>query len=241
MEKIGFIVDHLNMPPFKKGIATMTELDGKLGGELLDLACDIIVEIDPDQEPIYKEPTEFRVQRIMQFLHVMKFNIPEDHYEDFQTLLMSYDKEVLYTIMHWCLQRFEHLKKRAYLAKFLMPLDIPAEFLNEDLIVELSQRLKELQTDFKEIHKQAEQVRSSGVKPADLKQEIQQLEQERTQLQNKIQRMKKDSNVDEDRFKDMLKVQSVTLLYLTFIFFSIFISYSFRPPALFVRNKRLKF
>jgi intraflagellar transport protein 81 len=208
MEKIAFIVDSLNHPPFKKGIATMTELDSKHGSELFDLTCEIIVEIDPDQEAIYKEPLDYRVQRVLQFLQVMKFNIPEDHFEDFQSLLMTNDKEVLYTVMHWCLQRFDHLKKRAYLAKFLMPLDIPAEFLNEDLVVELSQRLKELQSEFKEIHKQAEQVRSSGIKPSDLKQEIQQLEQERTQLLNKIQRMKKDSNVDEDRFKDMLKATS---------------------------------
>lgn len=207
MEKIAFIVDRLNQPPFNKNISTMTELDSKLGSELVDLLCEVIVGADPDQEPIFKEPFDFRVRRIMQFLQIMKFNIPEDHVEDFQNLLLNTDKEVLYTIMHWTLQRFEHIQKRAYLAKYLMPLDIPAEFLNEDLIAELSQRLKELQVDFKEVHKAVEQVRSSGVKPSDLKAEIAQLEQERVQLQNKIARMRKDMNVDEDRFKEMLKVR----------------------------------
>lgn len=208
MEKISFIVEALNQPPFKKGISTMTELDGKSGGELLEYICEIIVAIDPEQEAIFKEPVDYRISRIMGFLNVMKFNIPEDQVEDFQNLLYSGDKDILYTIMHWNLSRFEHLQKRAYLAKFLMPLDIPAEFLNEDLIVDLSQRLKELQADFKEAHKNAEQVRSSGVKPSDLKQEIIQLEQDRTQLQNKIQKMKKDMNVDEDRLKEMLKATS---------------------------------
>mmetsp|Transcript_19163 Transcript_19163/g.20774 ORF Transcript_19163/g.20774 Transcript_19163/m.20774 type:complete len:714 (-) Transcript_19163:78-2219(-) len=208
MEKIAFIVDRLNQPPFNKGIPTMTELDSKLGSELLDLLAEVLVQIDPEQEPIFKEPLEFRARRVMQFLQVMKFNIPEDHLEDFQNLLLNYDKEVLYTIMNWCLQRFEHLQKRAYLAKYLMPLDIPAEFLNEDLIAELSQRLKELQVEFKEVHKSVEQVRASGVKPSDLKQEIAQLEQEKVQLQNKIGRMRKDMNVDEDRFKEMLKATS---------------------------------
>lgn len=208
MEKIAFIVDRLNQPPFNKGISTMTELDSKMGGELFDLLCEVIVASDPDQEPIFKEPIDFRVKRVIQYLQIMKFNIPEDHLEDFQNLLFNSDKEILYTILNWCLQRFEHLQKRAYLAKYLMPLDIPAEFLNEDLVAELSQRLKELQVDFKEIHKQVEQVRASGVKPSDLKQEIQQLEQEKVQLQNKISRMRKDMNVDEDRFKEMLKATS---------------------------------
>jgi intraflagellar transport protein 81 len=208
MEKIAFIVDRLNQPPFNKGIATMTELDSKLGSELFDLLMEVMVACDPDQEPIYKEPADFRVRRVIQFLQIMKFNIPEDHLEDFQNLLTHNDKEILYTIMNWCLQRFEHLQKRAYLAKYLMPLDIPAEFLNEDLVAELSQRLKEQQVDFKEIHKQVEQVRSTGVKPSDLKQEINQLEQEKVQLQNKITRMRRDMNVDEDRFKEMLKATS---------------------------------
>ena len=206
MEKIALIVERLNGPPFSKGISTMTELDSMSSLELLDIMCEIVTNIDPEQEGIYKEPTEFRVRRIIQFLIVMKFNIPEDQMEDFSGLLLAGDKEILHTIMHWCLQRFDHLQKRAYLAKYLMPVDIPAEFLGEDLILELSQRLKELQAEFKEVHKAADQVRNSGTKPSELKAEIAQLEQEKTQLQNKIQRMKKDMNVDEDYFKEMLKV-----------------------------------
>lgn len=208
MEKIAFIVERLNHPPFHKEIATMTELDSKSSLELIDLAADVIVQIDPDQEAIYKEPYDFKISRIIQFLQVMKFNIPEEQLEEFQNLLYNGDKEILFTILHWTLQKFEHLQKRAYLAKFLMPLDIPAEFLNDDLIVDLSERLKELQIDFKEVHKAVEKVRSTGVKPSELKQEINQLEQEKTQLKNKISRMEKDVNVDEDRFREMLKATS---------------------------------
>ena len=208
MEKIAQIVERLNMPPFNKGLTTMTELDSKSSLELLEIMCEIIVSIDPGQEEIYKDSTENRVRRVIQFLVVMKFNIPEDQMEDFQNLLMAGDKEILHTVMHWCLQRYEHLKKRAYLAKYLMPVDIPAEFFNDDLILELSERLKELQADFKEVHKAADQQRNAGAKPAELKAEIMQLEQEKTQLQNKIQKMKKDMKVDEEYFKDMLKVRA---------------------------------
>jgi intraflagellar transport protein 81 len=215
MEKIAQIVERLNLPPFSKKIATMTELDSKSSLELLEIMCEIVSNIDTEQENIFKEPTEFRVRRIIQFLVVMKFNIPEDQMEDFQGLLLAGDKEILHTIMHWCLQRYDHLQKRAYLAKYLMPVDIPAEFLGEDLIVELSQRLKELQADFKEVHKTADQVRNSGTKPSDLKAEITQLEQEKVQLQNKIAKMRKDMTSqghDEDYFRDMLKVTRIFLL-----------------------------
>jgi hypothetical protein len=49
MERIAFIVDALNSPPFSKGYGTLTELDSKSAYELLDLTAEIIVSIDPDQ------------------------------------------------------------------------------------------------------------------------------------------------------------------------------------------------
>lgn len=205
MEKIAFIVERLNAPPFNKEINTMTEFDSKSSLELLEYLCEIITLIDPDQESIHKEATEGKVGRLFQFLTVMKFNIPEDQMEDFQNLLLSGDKDILHTVIHWCLVKFEHLQKKAYVAKFLVPIDIPPEFLNDDLLVELTSGLKELQGQFIQVHKAADQVRSSGARPSELKAEIVQLEQESQQLKNKIQRMKKDSNVDEMSFKDMLK------------------------------------
>ncbi len=221
MEKIAFIVDRLNIPPFNKNYSTMTEFDSKSSLELLDLVCEIIVAVDPDQDGITRESTELKVRRIIQFLLVMKFNIPDEQMEDFQNLLMTGDKDILHTIIHWCLQRFESLQKRAYLSKFLMPIDVPPEFLNDDLVVELSQHLKELQSEFKEVHKSADKVQSSGARPAELKAEIAQLEQEHSQLQNKIKKMKKDASSDEAYFQDMLKVFLIYFIFLIFEYIQI--------------------
>ena len=63
------------------------------------------------------------------------------------------------------------------------------------------------------MHKAADQARSSGARPAELKAEIQQLEQESTQLKNKITKMKRDSNVDEVSFNEMLKVSNANFHY----------------------------
>lgn len=48
----------------------------------------------------------------------------------------------------------------------------------------------------------------SGTKPAELKAEIALLEQDKTQLQNRIAKMKKDFKGDESYFQEMLKVTS---------------------------------
>ena len=205
MEQISFIVERLNAHPFDKGFATMADLDSKSSLELLEIACEIIVAIDPDQESILMEPTEYKVERVVQFLAVMKF-APNEQLETIQGYLSNGDKETLLDVMHWSLQRFDHLKKRAYLAKYLMPLEVPAEFMNEDLVLQLSQTLKELQIEFKEIHKAADQMRGTGTRPAELKSEIGQLEQERTQLKGKIERMEKDAKREGASFNEMLKV-----------------------------------
>lgn len=206
MEKLAFIVDRLNKPPFNMEIDTMAEVDTKSSLQLLGILTDIVIAIDPDQSSLSKEDPEGKVNRIIKFLLIMKFTIPDDQLDDFTGLMMSGDKEVLHSVMHWCLQRLEPLQKRAYLAKYLMPIDIPPDFLGEDLINELLQNLRELQGNFKEVHKNVDQARAEGSRPAELRQEIIQLESERTQLQNKINKMMKETKDDEAYFKEVLKV-----------------------------------
>lgn len=205
-DRIAFIVERLNTSPFHKGFGTMSEFDGKSSLELLEILCEVVSAADPDMENIHRDPTEERVKRIIQFLMVMKFNVTDDQMDDFHMLLMNGDKDILHTVLHWCLQRFDHLQKRAYLAKYLMPIEVPPEFQGEPLILDLLSRLKDMQADFKEVHKAVDQVRSTGARPTELKAEIAQLENERIQLQNKISRMKRDSHGDEQYFQEMLKV-----------------------------------
>lgn len=47
---------------------------------------------------------------------------------------MTGSKPVIHPILHWLLQRVPELKKRAYLARFLVKLEVPAEFLQDDVI-----------------------------------------------------------------------------------------------------------
>lgn len=187
----------------------MAEFDGKTSLELLDILCEIVSTIDPDLEKINKMQAEARVKSIIQFLTVMKFSVNQDQAQDFEDALMQGDKDSLTSIMFWCLQNFDRLQKRAYLAKFLLPVDIPPEFQGDDLIVELTMKLKTLQGDFKDVHKTVDHIRQTiGARPQELKNEITQLEQERVQLQNKVSRMKREVQSDDNYFQEMLKATS---------------------------------
>lgn len=54
----------------------------------------------------------------------------------------------MYPVMHWCLQRLPQLKKRAYLARYLMPVEVPMEFMQDQALVDLNESYRDLQASF---------------------------------------------------------------------------------------------
>lgn len=105
---------------------------------------------------------------------------------------------MVHPILHWLLLRVPELKKRAYLARYLVKLDIPADFLQDDIINEtfhqvlksltqvtvlvsvyspktlmtfslICSQYEELVEGFKAYHKECEQLRTSGFSTAEIK------------------------------------------------------------------------
>ena len=56
------------------------------------------------------------------------------------------EKVVIYQILHWALQRLPSLQKRAYLARFLVRVEIPPEFMQDDVLQEIHNTHRELQS-----------------------------------------------------------------------------------------------
>lgn len=59
----------------------------------------------------------------------------------FRQGLVTGGKAVVHPILHWLLQRLPELKKRAYLARFLVKLEVPVEFLQDDIINDTYQQV----------------------------------------------------------------------------------------------------
>ena len=55
----------------------------------------------------------------------------------FKQALVTGDKPHVYAAIEWLLQRKDDLKKRAYLARFLVKVDVPAEILQDDAVNDL--------------------------------------------------------------------------------------------------------
>ncbi|CAM9655092.1 unnamed protein product [Pylaiella littoralis] len=206
MAEIQFIVDKLNEPPFSKDLRLVT-FDEKSPADLLQQLDEIFTAIDPQQTSEQHEPGDASTTRMMSFLVMLKFPVPEPQREEFRRGLAVGDKDVVYQAMHWCLQRLPQLKKRAYLARYLMPVEVPMEFMQDQALVDLHESYRQLQADFKATHKQVDQARNTDLRPGELRTEIGQLEDEKKQLQEKISKLQENVS-EEPGFAEMLDVTS---------------------------------
>eukprot|EP00639_Heterosigma_akashiwo_P025865 CAMPEP_0194706812 /NCGR_PEP_ID=MMETSP0295-20121207/29781_1 /TAXON_ID=39354 /ORGANISM="Heterosigma akashiwo, Strain CCMP2393" /LENGTH=649 /DNA_ID=CAMNT_0039602819 /DNA_START=182 /DNA_END=2132 /DNA_ORIENTATION=- len=207
MEEIQFIVSKLNEPPFSLNMQ-LVDFDEKSPLELLQILNDVFSEMDSQMKmDVRDEPEEARANRMMMFLAMLKFKIPDESRDTFTEGLMYGEKTVVYPILHWVLQRLPALQKRAYLARYLMPIEVPADFLQDETLSDIYARYKEMQNEFKAVHKTVDQLRASDLKPGELKAEITQLEDERKQLADKIERLKRQV-ASEEGFEAMLAATS---------------------------------
>ena len=114
------------------------------------------------QVDVRDEPAELAGPRMMNFLQVLKFPIPSDKKGNEATLtgLLRGDRNVIYPVLNYVLAKFSALKKRAYVARYLLPLDIPNEFQHDEVIQELLEQYRELQIQFKDTHKALDKATS---------------------------------------------------------------------------------
>uniref|UniRef100_A0A8C2S576 IFT81 calponin homology domain-containing protein n=1 Tax=Capra hircus TaxID=9925 RepID=A0A8C2S576_CAPHI len=174
-DQIKFIVDNLNKEPFRKNYNLIT-FDSLEPMQLLQVLNDVLAEIDPKQVvDIREEMPEQTAKRMSTFR---------------QGLVIG-SKPVIYPVLHWLLQRTNELKKRAYLARFLIKLEVPSEFLQDETVADTNKQYEDLMEAFKTLHKECEQLKTSGFSTAEIRRDISAMEEEKDQLIKRVERLKK--------------------------------------------------
>ncbi|XP_036382860.1 intraflagellar transport protein 81 homolog [Megalops cyprinoides] len=192
-EQIKFIVEQLNKDPFKKNFNLIT-FDSLEPMQLLQILNDVLAEVDPKQAiDIREEMPEQTAKRMFTLLGMLKYRPPGNVSEasSFRQGLVTGSKPVVHPILYWLLTRIPELKKRAYLARYLVKLEVPAEFLQDDVIAETYHQYEELVEGFKTYHKECEQLKSSGFSTAEIRRDISAMEEEKDQLIKRVERLKK--------------------------------------------------
>uniref|UniRef100_A0A8I3Q2R5 Intraflagellar transport protein 81 homolog n=2 Tax=Canis lupus familiaris TaxID=9615 RepID=A0A8I3Q2R5_CANLF len=162
-DQIKFIVDNLNKEPFRKNYNLIT-FDSLEPMQLLQVLNDVLAEIDPKQVvDIREEMPEQTAKRMLSLLGILKYKPPGNATDmsTFRQGLVIGSKPVIYPVLHWLLQRTSELKKRAYLARFLIKLEVPSEFLQDETVADTN------------------------------KQDISAMEEEKDQLIKRVERLKK--------------------------------------------------
>lgn len=188
-EQLKFIIQELKKEPFNKPY-NLISFDSLEPLQLLQVLNDVIAIIDPKQRIDIREETPDQTAiRIFTTLRVLKYKPPNE--STFRTGLVQGDKLVIHPILEWLLKRVPELQKRAYLARFLVKIDVPPEIMAEDQIPDLFAQYEELMEQFKELHKQAEKLRNSGFNTGEIRKDISNMEDEKEQLNKRIERLKR--------------------------------------------------
>ncbi|NWY51838.1 IFT81 protein, partial [Chionis minor] len=192
-DQIQFIVEKLNQEPFRKNYNLIT-FDSLESTQLLQLLNDVLGEIDPKHAvDIREELPEQTAKRMLSLLGILKYK-PPGNISDLSTFrqgLVTGSKPVVHPVLYWLLQRTNELKKRAYLARFLVKLEVPAEFLQDDTVADINKQYEELMEAFKNLHKECGQLKTSGLSTAEIRRDISAMEEEKDQLIKRVERLKK--------------------------------------------------
>lgn len=191
-EQMKFIVQELNKEPFSKSY-NLISFDSLEPLQLLQVLNDVLAVIDPKQKlDIREEAPDQTAVRVFQLLRVLKYK-PPDHVNmsEFRAGLVQGNKPVIFPILEWLLQKVPELQKRAYLAKFLVKIDVPAEIGAEDEMTGIFNQYEELMDQFKDLHRQSEQLRNSGFNTGEIRKDITNMEEEKEQLIKRIERLRR--------------------------------------------------
>merc|ERR1719506_3356811 len=116
-------------------------------------------------------------------LRVLKYKPPpEVDIKDFRHGLIAGEKDIIYHCLGWLLPKLQALKTRAYLARFLVKLDVPPDILQNDEVAATYEKYNALIDNFKGAHKEVEELRNSGFSSEVVRKDIASMERELASL-----------------------------------------------------------
>ena len=115
---------------------------------------------------------------------------------EFRRNLILGDKELLTNIFYWLLNRLPALKKRAYLARFLVKVELSSEVEGDQDVLHLYQQYLRVIEEFKKTHSNYEKQKKSLDSLIELQKDIKTMEFEKEQICNKLETVRRRMNLD---------------------------------------------
>lgn len=190
------LVEKLNAPPFDLDESVVT-LSDKVQGKAHDagvhqLLTDVFARVSPDTHPrvdVETETPEETVARISDFLRHIKYKTDEDELS-FREGIANGDSDTILPILRHLVQKPEQIRKRAFVGFYLSDVPLPDDIANDEDVMQIRETIRMLQQEFVRLHRASEQAKGAAKDPMKLRQRIPELENEKGQLKDKIDKTK---------------------------------------------------
>ncbi|EFC48068.1 hypothetical protein NAEGRDRAFT_64053 [Naegleria gruberi] len=194
-EEIEVMVQTLNKHlKMNLTLVSFDELSSSKPSRLLEVLNSLVGYLSPEYKAdISKESPEVTFQRISQFLVVilgMK-NLRQENQNELAQGMVNGDRKTLYPILFSICSKIEDMQKRVYLAKYMVEIKVPDEFLMDQEVSSVFQQYKQLIQTFKTTHQQTTALRDSTQDPEQIKQRILKMERDKEQLKVKSEELTK--------------------------------------------------
>uniref|UniRef100_A0A1I7ZJG6 IFT81_CH domain-containing protein n=1 Tax=Steinernema glaseri TaxID=37863 RepID=A0A1I7ZJG6_9BILA len=187
-ETLKTIIDSLNAEPFNAGLDVVT-FSALPNDKLLQHLSNVICWVDG--EPfidIKREGADETAFRIFNALRIIRYRPPADieSLQEWRSQIVEGEPTALYPIFDYIFSNIEEVREKMYLARFLIRVDIPAEYQSDPEIAELLSQTNVLMDQFKEVHQEASKVRSNSDAVEDIMRDLKLMDEEKDQLKRKI-------------------------------------------------------
>ncbi|KXJ81112.1 intraflagellar transport protein 81 homolog [Aedes albopictus] len=158
---------------------------------LLQVLCDVFHAFEAiDKLDVRETDPEDTNARVMDALRKIQYRPPGDIDDPgaFRRGLVRGEKKLIHPILRWTFENRERVKKSSYLAKFLIPLDLPPEAMSMPDLSSLWAQYLQTMDDFKDAHKAYEQSVHEGAQTRELRSDIGAIETEIENVKKRIER-----------------------------------------------------
>lgn len=160
--------------------------------ELLQVLKEVLIKIQDqnlnasDAKSETLEETSIYILSILRVLHYH----PQTDPVTFRQGLIRGDPDTIHPILTWLLSNTDTVRKRVYLSRFLVKLEVPGEYLGDSEVSVLYEQYASLIDRFKAVHKEREIGRKSFENASELTADLKTMEKEKEAVTIRIEKMK---------------------------------------------------
>ncbi|XP_012144783.1 intraflagellar transport protein 81 homolog isoform X2 [Megachile rotundata] len=160
--------------------------------ELLQVLKEVLIKIQDQNDTnvdIRNGSPEETAIYILSILRVLNYQ-PQIDPAAFRQGLIRGDPDMIHPILTWLLSRLDIVRKRAYLSRFLVKIEVPDEYLNDPEVSSLYDQYTAAINRFKTVHKEREIGKKNFENASELTADLKTMEKEKEAVTIRIEKMK---------------------------------------------------